>query len=288
MGSNNIQQFNGGQVNTESDAQYTADVLRTGGALTGGLFPSPTANKMFYQWSTFLAALAQSLANKGYTISDANLASLTAVLANVVTEADLGAALAVVSFASSIAFDASTISPRVGAFQLTLTGNVTPTTLANTTAGQVLIFIVIQDGTGGHTFAWPSSVTGGVVINPTASSITVQAFVVAATGAIVPLVPTPSFITTQNQPSNLLDTVYQNTGTTPRWVNVVVGCPSGAYGEAYTDGNPSPTEWVASCGTVGGSVGGSYTLSFPVLPGNYYKVATQAGSPYVQKWTEWQ
>jgi hypothetical protein len=165
MGSNNIQQFNGGQVNTESDAQYTADVLRTGGALTGGLFPSPTANKMFYQWSTFLAALAQSLANKGYTISDANLASLTAVLANVITEADLGQALVTVTFASSIAFDASTISPRVGAFQLTLTGNVTPTTLANTTAGQVLIFIVIQDGTGGHTFAWPSSVTGGVVIN---------------------------------------------------------------------------------------------------------------------------
>jgi hypothetical protein len=152
----------------------------------------------------------------------------------------------------------------------------------------VLIFIIIQDGTGGHTFAWPSSVTGGVVVNPVAGSLTVQAFVVAATGAIVPLVPTPSNVSTQSTPSNSLNTVYRNTGSTPRFVSVTVGCPSGAYAQAVTDAGSSPSTPVGTVGTVSPSVGGSYAIHFIVLPGNYYAVNTEAGAPYPQAWVEWQ
>jgi hypothetical protein len=288
MATNNVLQWDGPLANAESDAAYAADASRVGGAAVSSLLASATFNKFAANISGPVAALCQSLANKGITISDANYANLVSAFTNIVIESDLGAALAIVSFASSIAFDASTISPRVGAFQLTLTGNVSPTTLANTTAGQVLIFIIIQDGTGGHTFAWPSSVTGGVVVNPVAGSLTVQAFVVAATGAIVPLVPTPSNVSTQSTPSNSLNTVYRNTGSTPRFVSVTVGCPSGAYAQAVTDAGSSPSTPVGTVGTVSPSVGGSYAIHFIVLPGNYYAVNTEAGAPYPQAWVEWQ
>ena len=84
----NFQQWNPTASNQESDAAYTADAQRTGGA-SSGEFPSPTANKLFYQSSTFAAALCQMLATKGYSTSDADISVLAAVLANLITNADL-------------------------------------------------------------------------------------------------------------------------------------------------------------------------------------------------------
>lgn len=288
MATSNFQQFNPTQANQDSDAQYTIDTLRTGGAATNGICPSVSFNKLAYQLSTFVAALGQSLANKGYTVSDVSLANLTTVLANLITKADLGASITTVGYATAVSFNAATISPILGVFELTLTGNVSSSALSNFTPGQVIIFIVVQDGVGGRTFAWPPQVTGGLPIGSAPNAKTVQAFIVTEESAVVPLVPTPSYITTQNTPTRNLDTAYQNTGSTPRFVNVVAGCPSGAYAAAKTDSSPTPSTVVAVVGTVSPSVGGSYTLSFVVLPGNYYVVATQAGGPYVQEWVEWQ
>ena len=84
----NFLQWNPTASNQESDAAYTADAQRTGGA-SSGEFPSPTANKLFYQSSTFVAALCQMLAAKGYSTSDADISVLAAVLANLITNADL-------------------------------------------------------------------------------------------------------------------------------------------------------------------------------------------------------
>lgn len=84
----NFLQWNPTASNQESDAAYTSDAQRTGGA-SSGEFPSPTANKLFYQSSTFVTALGQMLATKGYTTSDADISVLTAVLANLITNADL-------------------------------------------------------------------------------------------------------------------------------------------------------------------------------------------------------
>jgi len=86
--STNFQQWNPTASNQESDAAYLADAQRTGGA-SSGEFPSPTANKLFYQSSTFVAALCQMLAAKGYSTSDADISVLAAVLANLITNADL-------------------------------------------------------------------------------------------------------------------------------------------------------------------------------------------------------
>jgi hypothetical protein len=87
-GTTNFEQWNPTSANQENDAAYLADTQRTGGAVSGE-FPSPTANKLFYQVTTFITALANMLAAKGYSTSDANLAVLQATLANMVTNADL-------------------------------------------------------------------------------------------------------------------------------------------------------------------------------------------------------
>ena len=49
-GSNNFQQWNPNQANQETDGEYLLDTLRVNGAVSG-LFPSITANKLFYQSS---------------------------------------------------------------------------------------------------------------------------------------------------------------------------------------------------------------------------------------------
>ena len=88
-GTNNFQQWNPSAANQESDAAYTSDSLRSGGATSGAIFPSATANKLFYQLSILATAFTQMMANKGYNISDANLSNLIVALTNVLTNADI-------------------------------------------------------------------------------------------------------------------------------------------------------------------------------------------------------
>jgi hypothetical protein len=88
-GTNNFLQWNPSSTNQENDAAYSADSLRANGAPSGAIFPSPTANKLFYQCTSMVAALAQMMANKNYNMSDANEANLIAALANLVAKADV-------------------------------------------------------------------------------------------------------------------------------------------------------------------------------------------------------
>lgn len=94
-GSSNLKQWNPGANNQATDAEWLVDALRTGGAALGALFPSKTGNKLFYQLSTFMAAFGDSLAGKGYVVSDAVLADLMAVIDNIITRADVNSLLAV-------------------------------------------------------------------------------------------------------------------------------------------------------------------------------------------------
>lgn len=178
-------QWNPASANQENDAQYLADTLRSGGASTDAILPSPTANKLWYQLSTVLTALCDSFANKGFVISDANLATLTAVLANIVTTADQIPPLIAPSFSSSMVFNAALAS----GWELTLTGNVSASTLTNVYAGQLLIFVLVQDGTGGRTFVWPSNVLNGGVLSSVANSVSIQAFFVIESLNAIALTP---------------------------------------------------------------------------------------------------
>jgi hypothetical protein len=71
-----------------------------------------------------------------------------------------------------------TASTNVQNWLITLTGNVTSSTLgtANATVGQDLAFIICQDATGGRTFAWPTRVPSHMVVDPTANTCSRQAF----------------------------------------------------------------------------------------------------------------
>jgi hypothetical protein len=78
-----------------------------------------------------------------------------------------------VSFSATPTFDAGTAST----FKITLTSNVTSSTLANASAGQNLSFIICQDAVGGHSFSWPSNMKGGMTIGTTASKCSAQNYV---------------------------------------------------------------------------------------------------------------
>ena len=62
-------------------------------------------------------------------------------------------------------------------FEITLTGNVTGSTVSGATAGQGATFIICQDSTGSRTFTWPSGFKGTMTIGTTASKCNVQRFV---------------------------------------------------------------------------------------------------------------
>lgn len=91
----------------------------------------------------------------------------------------VGAQTNVVAFSATPTFDASLGSIQ----QITLTGNVTSSSIINLTAGQELTFLIIQDATGGHTFAWPAGMHGPMTIGGNASKSSVQQFLSTTTAA---------------------------------------------------------------------------------------------------------
>jgi hypothetical protein len=87
------------------------------------------------------------------------------------TDVRLGT-LNTVTFSSTPIFDASTAST----FKLTLTGNVTSSTLTNAVAGEPLAFEICQDATGGRTFVPPANVQGWLPIASTANACSLEVF----------------------------------------------------------------------------------------------------------------
>ena len=90
-----------------------------------------------------------------------------------------------ISFSSTPSFDASVAST----FDMTLTGNVTSSTLINTSTGQIITFILAQDSTGGRTFAWPSNVNNATDVSSSANSVTIQSFIARSNGQLYPIGP---------------------------------------------------------------------------------------------------
>lgn len=94
--------------------------------------------------------------------------------------------------------------------------------------------------------------------------------------------------------SRSLGTVFQNTNSTPMWVLVSLSLNSSGGGNvlisAFTDFAAVPTTVV---GTLNLNNAGASTVTeglsvmFVVLPGNFYKVAAQAGAPTIVNWVEW-
>ncbi len=87
------------------------------------------------------------------------------------TDVRLGS-LTTVAFSATPTFDASTAA----SFKLTLTGNVTSSTLANAVAGEPISFEICQDATGGRAFVPPTNVLNMGTIVSTANACSTQEF----------------------------------------------------------------------------------------------------------------
>ena len=184
-GTTNILQFNPAQANQETDAAYLVDAIRTGGAGVDGIWPSNSANKTLYQISAVVAALAQMMANKGFSISDANYSVLVTQLSNILTTADLQRGIQTLVWSSSITLNAAAFAafavPLQGATTLLVTG---------ATAGQVCVVIYTQDSVGGHAVTFGSGFGAGAAQpDHTAGIVSVQVFIALATTQLVPVGP---------------------------------------------------------------------------------------------------
>ncbi len=91
------------------------------------------------------------------------------------------AAYTTVSYSATPGFVAS--STTSDAWIITLTGNVTSSTLSSATTGEILTFNICQDGTGSRTFVFPVNVLNAGTIDSTASSCSHQTFVFDGTFA---------------------------------------------------------------------------------------------------------
>jgi hypothetical protein len=69
-----------------------------------------------------------------------------------------------------------TFGAGANTFKITLTGNVTSSTVASSSAGQPATWVICQDGTGSRTFAWPANFFGAITIGTTASKCNTQSF----------------------------------------------------------------------------------------------------------------
>jgi len=99
--------------------------------------------------------------------------------------AQLDVAKSIVSGLNTVTFSATpTFDASLGNTQkITLTDNVTSSTLSNATAGETVNFIICQDATGSRTFVWPTNVLGGMTIGATLSKCSAQNFIFDGTNA---------------------------------------------------------------------------------------------------------
>jgi hypothetical protein len=93
--------------------------------------------------------------------------------------------------------------------------------------------------------------------------------------------------TTQTQPARALGTVYQNTGTTPRYVLISWNAGTvGARIDAYCDASASPSTLIVDIFVPTANLNGAFT--FVVLPNYYYQVVQATATIGITRWTEYQ
>jgi len=145
-----------------------ANALSLNALLTGSVSGSPVTSS-----GTITITLGFANQNANLFLAGPASGGAGAVTARRIAPADLPAGLVSVAFSATPVFDAFAGLT----FEMTLTGNVTSSSVANGTAGNTITFIIRQDGTGGRTFAWPANFKGASLIAPDANLYSVQSFV---------------------------------------------------------------------------------------------------------------
>lgn len=159
-GSTNFVQHNPTEANQQPDFTFDADSLTTGGIGTDAIMPSDWMNKRWYQDSTFVAAFAQMMANKGYAMSDSNIGTLVSILSAVVTDSDLKPNMVAVNYSPTPTFNGA----LANGFSIDISsGNVTSSTAVNCAFYQVYTFQIYNPTN--HSFAWPANFIGAYAPN---------------------------------------------------------------------------------------------------------------------------
>lgn len=279
-GTNNFTIHNPSNANQEPDSSFAADALTTGGIGTDAIMPSAWMNARWYEDSMGFYCLAQALANKGYNLSKDNVANLTAVLSNIVTNADTKPPLMTVAYSPTPTFDAS----LANGFDITLNGNVTSSTLINAQIGQILTFIITQNGVGGLTFAYPSNVGGAFPIYTGPGGISIQQFIVKENGTIFAI---ESFVGILSQEVTTLNgqvsTLNSEVGTINGQISTIDGQISTLNSEVGTiNGNISTIDGqITNLNSEVGTLQGQITpLTTAASQGS---ILISNGSSYVQR-----
>ncbi|GEM_PF-941271 len=153
----------GARTQTLQDVTDTFVYRASVDTLTNKTLTSPVINGGVT--STGAISLTAGGTNQNVTLTPSGTGAVTA--------RNFATSLNVVTFSGTPTFDASLGNTQ----KITLTGNVTSSTLANASAGEQLNFIICQDSTGSRTFVWPSNVKGAMTIGSTASKCSAQSFV---------------------------------------------------------------------------------------------------------------
>ena len=244
-GTTTVLRFDPNQTNCQTDAEYLADSNRADGFGTDAIWPSPLANKILSQSSNYLYSLFTAFAQKGFTTNDDNVPLLTAVCANFLTTADILPGVVSVAYSPTPTFNAGASN----GFQMTLSGNVTASTISGLTPGQLIAFYFTQDSVGGRTIVFPASFVGGIQPDPTANSVSLQMFRVDLSG--IPYAVTP---------------MMSSTGLA-KFNSITLASP-GTAGQVLTNVGgvfvPAPLSSITGSVSVpaGGPISGSTTYSF--------------------------
>jgi hypothetical protein len=175
-------------LNSAPGAANAVRVNRLGG--TGGfkVYQGGTVNENLSITDAGVATIRERLISTLATGTAPLVVASTTPVANLslsggagtsVSVAKLSTPVNIVAFSATPTFDASLGNTQ----KITLTDNVTSSTLSNATAGQTINFIICQDATGGRTFVWPTNVKGGMTIGATLSKCSAQDFIFDGTNA---------------------------------------------------------------------------------------------------------
>lgn len=155
------------------------------------------------------------------------------------TDCRLGT-LTTVTFSATPTFDASTAST----FKLTLTANVTSSTLSNAVSGEPINIEICQDATGGRTFVPPANVLGWVTIPSGANACIMQDLVYDGSNAVASSAGTVEFSSPPPignvTPNSVAATTLSATGTSTLANAVMNGSNTGS-GAALTIGGTTTT-----------------------------------------------
>jgi hypothetical protein len=283
----NFLQWNPGSNNQDTDAEYLADSQRSNGAANGQIFDDKTANKLFYQCSTFVASLAASLSAKGYTVNDTSAAALQTVLANILTNADLRANQITVNFSTNPTFDAN----LANGFRFGLSGNVTSSSLINGSIGQIVTFFIVSQNPGNFSFVWPSNVSNpGNVQTQSTGNLFVQQFITDGSTWF----PVETLLTWLQQQLAITNGNVTTAQNTANGAQSTANTANGTANTALTNANNAQSSANAAQGTANSAQSSANTalsqiaalLNGGSLSSNGWFSMPIAGSKLIVQWTQ--